>query len=508
MKYQKLLFGVALFLVFSVAPAIAFMSIVLDDPYSGITSNSVIDIAFDGTGVWLGTGGGASYSSDGGSTWLTYNNRSGLPSEQVSALGASLHLGVPHVWVGTSHTEKVQGSSYPFGDGLVRTLNHGVTWDTIRYPQQGVGYGKLSYDIEVFRGHVYSACFYGGLIRSTNGGLAWENLFLNSSDSLDLYNENYVSYTNRYFSVKIDTTDLPDTISLWAGSAYGINRFIFTNYGNPALKQDTAWQLYFNPNDTVPLDHRLPGNFVVSLGVNKIDTTTYLWAACRPGYGAAGQDYAVAYSSDNGIHWTKSLSKPAWDIAFLGDTTFVAFGDERISERGYGLAIGVRDSLTGDYLNWRYITSAVDTSGMRRYFESPFYCVEIINNEIWAGGADGVIKSSDFGNSWSVFRSTLYADDHYAYPSPFSPYTSTRRGSTIHYRSPSNATVTIKIYDFNLDLVNLLVSDQPCLAGQEYDNDIWDGRNDKGVIVANGVYFYNIKFSTGEDWWGKVVVIK
>ncbi len=508
MNYRLITAAAIVVLLVRTSPTPAFMSYTLDDPYAGITSNSVIDIAYDGTGVWLGTGGGASYSSDGGASWLTFNGRSGLPSEQVSALGAGIHLGVPHVWVATSHTEEVQGNSYPFGDGFVRTVNHGVSWDTVRYPEQGIGYGKLSYDIEVFRGHIFSACFYGGLIRSTNGGLAWENFFLNANDSLDLLNENYISYTNRYFSVKIDSTGLPDTISLWAGSAFGIIRYIFTNYGNPALKQDTAVQLYFNANDTVPLDHRLPGNFVVSLGVNKIDTVKYLWAACRPGYGASGQDYAIAYSTDDGIHWTKPLSKPAWDFAFIGETTLVAFGDDRLSDRGYGLAIGIRDSLTGDYPSWTYITSVDDTSGRKRYFQSPFYCVEVISGEIWAGGADGVIKSADQGGSWSVFRSELYADDHYAYPSPFSPYTSTRQGSTIHYKPAANAEVTIKIYDFNLDLVRTLIDAEPRAGGLEYDVDVWDGRNDEGVIVANGVYFYNIKFSSGQNWWGKVVVVK
>ena len=45
-------------------------------------------------------------------------------------------------------------------------------------------------------------------------------------------------------------------------------------------------------------------------------------------------------------------------------------------------------------------------------------------------------------------------------------------------------------------------------GGIESDDIIWDGTNDKGKLVANGVYFYQIKSDSGKDLWGKVVVIK
>ena len=68
--------------------------------------------------------------------------------------------------------------------------------------------------------------------------------------------------------------------------------------------------------------------------------------------------------------------------------------------------------------------------------------------------------------------------------------------------------MTIKIYDFNLDLVRTIIEGATRTGGVEADNDIWFGKNDKGEFVANGIYFYNIKLGTGEDWWGKVAVVK
>jgi hypothetical protein len=37
---------------------------------------------------------------------------------------------------------------------------------------------------------------------------------------------------------------------------------------------------------------------------------------------------------------------------------------------------------------------------------------------------------------------------------------------------------------------------------------IWNGRNDNGGIVANGVYFYVIESSAGERAVGKIAVLK
>jgi len=247
----------------------------------------------------------------------------------------------------------------------------------------------------------------------------------------------------------------------------------------------------------------------VSLGINKIDTTTYIWAACRPGGGDAGQKYAVAYSTNYGHTWAIALGKPAWDIAFSGDTVLIAFGDYILPDYGYGLAMMVRNPSTGLYGDLHIIDEdLVDSTGNNKYLNSPFYTVDIVNGQIWAGGAEGAVRSANGGQSWSIYRSELYPEDHYAYPSPFSPYVTEREGTTIHYKMPETANVTIKIYDFNLDLVKTVIDGISRADGRECDVDIWDGRNERGDVVANGVYFYNIKLSTGQSWWGKVAMIK
>jgi hypothetical protein len=475
--------------------AMALMNYSLDDAYEGLTSNSVIEIAYDSTGIWLGTGGGASYTTDDGQNWLTFSEGSGLPSEGVSALAATYYNGTPHVWVASSHVEYVSGDRVDVGDGLSHSTDYGQTWETITV-HEATWYNMLSWDLDMYQNHIYSACFAGGLIRSLNNGQTWDTLFLNMSDSLDYVGNIFERYSNRYFSLKVDETLAPDTISVWAGTAAGINRFIFTDY-EAGGKQDTAWQIMFDPNDTTITDEqRLPGNHVVALGINRPHTLTYIWAACRYVDAGQGEKMGVAYSTDYGATWTTVIEEPAWDFGFIGDTVIVASDD------------GLYISNGADYEDWVITREVRGSIDQPRFLASNYYSIETVGSIIWAGGTDGTIHSTDGGITWTVFRSELYAEDHFAYPSPFSPIASIRQGTTIHYMPPTTTQVTIKIYDFNLDLIRTVIENQSRLGGVEADNDIWDGKNHEGELVANGVYFYNIKLNSGEDWWGKVAVIK
>ncbi|MFQ6032949.1 MAG: hypothetical protein ACE5K2_08520, partial [Candidatus Zixiibacteriota bacterium] len=80
----------------------------------------------------------------------------------------------------------------------------------------------------------------------------------------------------------------------------------------------------------------------------------------------------------------------------------------------------------------------------------------------------------------------------------------------IHYKPRQSGAVTIKIYDFAMNLVTTLVDNQERVGGEEY-NEPWNGRNgkdQKGDIVANGVYFFKVEAPGGQTEWGKLVVLK
>ncbi len=147
-----------------------------------------------------------------------------------------------------------------------------------------------------------------------------------------------------------------------------------------------------------------------------------------------------------------------------------------------------------------------------RIFSTEFSSVAIIDGDVWAGNADGLVKSQDGGISWNVIRMAVPigskgSETAYAYPSPFSPIVEGGQVARIHHKPRQDGSVTIKIYDFAMNLVVTLVDGQQRLGGVEYDEP-WDGRNGKGDLVANGVYFFKMEAPGGQTEWGKLVVLK
>jgi len=70
------------------------------------------------------------------------------------------------------------------------------------------------------------------------------------------------------------------------------------------------------------------------------------------------------------------------------------------------------------------------------------------------------------------------------YPNPFNPKT------IIEYEIPKARLVDLKIYDINGQLVKKFSNS--CQAGM--NKTIWDGKNNKGNLVASGIYFYQVIF--------------
>jgi hypothetical protein len=291
-----------------------------------------------------------------------------------------------------------------------------------------------------------------------------------------------------------------------AGS-WMLNDITFMGDGNILLEEDFegSWGPYGDapPAGWIALDNdydqQLPGNFVVSLDVQEFQNTEILWAACRPAFSGG---LRVGYSYDEGRTWNTadiidrfgSDNIEAWNFSFAEDTVYLASSNGLFWSQG-------------DYSTWEYFTSFRDTLDQTFVHpEASFFAVDVVDPDIWAGGSDGVVKGRI--DNWDVYRSSIDAADHYAYPSPFSPNHVTRQGTTIHFRPTVDTYATVKIYDINLELVRTVVDGIFRRGGVESDDLLWDGANGDGDLAANGVYFYRIQLDSGEDLWGKVVLIK
>ncbi len=81
-------------------------------------------------------------------------------------------------------------------------------------------------------------------------------------------------------------------------------------------------------------------------------------------------------------------------------------------------------------------------------------------------------------------------NDHSAYnfPNPFRPG---EQITKIRYYMPRAESVTIAIFDIRGTKVRSLVTDMFKPSG-EHIEDFWDGRNDKGELVPNGIYIAKV----------------
>ncbi|MBT4096135.1 MAG: T9SS type A sorting domain-containing protein, partial [Gemmatimonadetes bacterium] len=141
---------------------------------------------------------------------------------------------------------------------------------------------------------------------------------------------------------------------------------------------------------------------------------------------------------------------------------------------------------------------------------------------IWAGADNGLGRSIDGGASWTILSfpvktpsldagevigegGVIDADRvrTYAAPNPFAPDQGRCR---IVYSLSQSTQVSIEIFDFASHSVRTLVRGVE-RDGVQNHGENWDGLDDDGQPVANGVYFYRVRTADGAEAHGKIVVL-
>ena len=85
------------------------------------------------------------------------------------------------------------------------------------------------------------------------------------------------------------------------------------------------------------------------------------------------------------------------------------------------------------------------------------------------------------------------------FPNPFNPAT------TIRYGLPKESDVTLCVYNVIGEEVSTLIDNEKRTAG--YHAVVWDGRNDQGRLVSNGIYIYRLR-SGSHTMVKKMVFVK
>jgi photosystem II stability/assembly factor-like uncharacterized protein len=495
-----------------------------------IPSNSVSHISIGGDrSLWIGSGKGLARTNGSGLSWESFRSDPAFASDGIFAVGVRGDT----IWSSTGYDKAVDGGTVQTGTGYALSTNNGVSWTHL--PQvidaRGdsiVDYGindslwvlpivvseqNVTFDVSFNAAGVWVASWASGLRRSTDLGATWQRIILptdsrNSispadtlwsylpSDTLQvdrIYERFDPRNNNNFLAFSVLAVD---ENTIWCGTAGGVN--LSTDGG-------LSWSKFTHTNQAAPI----LGNWVIAVERQVFesstgDTVRRIWTT---NWQAAGRDeqFGVSYSDDNGQSWTNLLhGVRAYDFAFRDSIAYIATNQ------------GIFRTADGG-LTFNQVSEIIDDDGRTQVTSGSFYSAGSLDDSVFVGTADGLARTVDneaspFGSSWKVYRAYQpvgASGTSYAYPNPFSPLTEPTR---IHYATPSgsgggNASVRIEIYDFGMNRIRTLLNQASRPAGTELD-ELWDGSNDAGSTVANGVYFYRIDVGSDEPLFGKIVVMQ
>lgn len=510
------------------------------EPLAGLIGSEIGDIEWSGRHLWVATESGLARldpSQASGlleSDWVTFTQANGLGRGSVSALDAVGDT----VWAATLFdTTVAEFGTFQVGDGLNVSLDAGATWRHIpndaifdltnpdfdegpSTPVQNPCYG-LSIDGDT----IWAAFFSGSTVRSRDGGRTWERALPDGADE-----RVFAQTDNGADSLQV----MADSLSQIGGDAAAIARLLAGadslrsqnlrhNTFDVLAYDDTVWvgtgsglTRSFDGGQTWKISRvrlaadgsllpgHIAGNWVIAIERQPLpDGRSAIWAGT--GTSGEGEVNAMAFSLDDGETWTPTGSSSAWGFTFTPERIWAGTDNGLLA--------------SDDGLTWEEITVADNSS--REELRGAFVGLQYIDDILWAGAENGLGRSADRGETWHIIKSpvkplsldsgqtigeTGLADSvrTYAAPTPFAP----NQGelARLFFSLSSDAKVSIRIYDFASRLVRILIEDEP-FAGQMNHGENWDGTDEDGQPVANGVYFYRIELDSGQQAFGKVVVL-
>ena len=518
-----------------------------------ILSNVVTEVILQADNlVWLGTGLGISIISDslsvktlqdtldltngsyttrvprGGISAMTTGDQGGPYEKFMFAAAAGSENDIPigkGIVFTTDATDSTINWIYydqPIDDALSDTIPFGdigfVAVLPITVPQANV-----TYDMDLSEEFAWTASWAGGLRRFKFSDQVWERVplpmdnqhelttckdtsyiriggryilkdyYLNPRDPLDGGNHNHKAFSVLSYS---------DTI--WVGTANGINRGILGS-GNCI-----DWKHYSYPMDN------LSGNFVVGLEIQRLNGKRIIWAATVNADDPT-EKRGISYTIDDGLSWnTALLGERIYNIAAFDSLVFAASAN--------GLW------KTEDGINWALYKPAHQAIpipntaiyDLDEVLADEVYSVAFDNRSyygdgsIWIGTGDGAAHSYDLdGLNWKIFRAEYDINEDYAYPNPFSPYTHNVLNDNGYVRFHTNEwsgtfVIDIDIYNFAMEKVYATSFDKRISSSGTLK---WDGRDQQGVYVHNGVYFVKLTYPENQSskpspHWVKLIVVK
>lgn len=472
---------------------------------SFIPSNNIAHLRFQGDTLWIGTSRGLGRSVDGAKSWENFRRVPEFGSDGIFAIAVAGKT----IWVSTGREKRVDNIDIQTGTGLTYTTDAGLTWRHLPQPidprsdsiiQYGINRMRIlpvtvpeqnvTFDISLMGRTVWIASWASGLRKSTDNGQTWQRIVLppdnlnkiSPTDSLNFTIDPRVNLNFTPFSVLAVSES-----ELWVGTAGGVNK---------STDGGVSWVKFNRQNQ----DSSILGNWVVRIREQRWGNKRRIWTTNWPARDPR-ERYGVSYTENGGKSWHNLLHDvKAYDLAFKDSIVYIATDD--------GLYRTANDGRT-----WIRVSTIVDPENQYSFSKPTIFGVGVQRNTVWVTGPDGLASTTDdhtrpFGMRWKVYRTFQpvgASKKTYAYPNPFSPDDQVVR---IHYSTAGrDASVKIQIFDFGMNLVRTLLRGARRSGAYEHD-EIWDGRDDSGKQVANGVYFYKVQLDDDPPIWGKIMVLQ
>jgi hypothetical protein len=483
-------------------------------------SNNIGDIAVIGDTIWIGSGAFISRTTDSGKEWTNFTDIPVRNAEGITAMAYDKYNKT--IWVASNFFKNTIVGIVETGGGLRFTSDNGESWTSIPQPVDKdstsdtiIVYGNnimpavpvtvaeqnITYDIAFTPGTVWITSWSAGLRKSTDMGNSWQRVllppdFLDSVKPTDSLNFCYTPAGGKIckpgnLNLSVFSVLTVDSLTLYVGTAGGINK---------STDGGVSWTKFTHTNQA----NAISGNWVIALAYNYFDNT--IWASTRRANGESEYN-AVSYSKDGGLNWYTTLPNQIIEnFAFQGSRV-IAAADNGIF-------------MTSDNgKNWTspgIISDAVSGISLKT---NQFISAAFQGNDIWIGSVEGLAKLTGntvgWNGTWKVFaasKTLSSSTDTYAYPNPFNPNTDILK---IKYATNGNSIpVTIRIFDFSMHFVRTVIQDAArgntihVVDNSSGTIDYWDGKNDNGSIVPNGVYFYCVNTGSDKPVYGKILVLR
>jgi len=395
-------------------------------------------------------------------------------------------------------------------DGTTSCSNIDLVWggNTIDQLAVTVAIDNVTYDLDIHGDYIYAASWAGGIRRLNfkEEPYNWQVIALPMDDdfSMDYDNDIYdwESYelnprqpeeggnnNHKGFSVFVDE----DT--LWVGTGDGINKGVIE-------EEFINWERHYTYLDGIS------GNWVVGFTKQTIDEgDDRIWAIT----------WAVSSPEQNSLSYMDIIDDPdgserPWkSVDFFREQDFKVY--QIYSNEGWVFAAtnqGLYISEDGIY--WEKLNRPLNQSNgsqiLSEFFLSVFYDLDL---GLWVGTDDGLAQIAfPIQSEWEIYQYWDNQTDEkfYAFPNPFDLDSDRFFESDGHVRfkfSSYSDKCEIQIFDFSM---NPIISLSNCnQQSGEFGTSIWNGRNELGLQVSNGVYFCRLLIDD-TYYWTKLLVLR